>query len=138
MEKYYSKVKPDLLLHVIFRFDDFIETRTDILEPNNFLQCSALRMEEGKTFFPHKHIEKEISYDNKKTQESWVVMRGLVKCTFYDIDDTILAEPYLREGDASFTLHGGHTYTIMEDHTCVFEMKTGPYHGQQDDKEFII
>ena len=54
-----------------------------------------------------------------------------------DIDDKIIATPILEAGDASFTLEGGHTYEILEDNTIVYEYKTGPYEGQEFDKEFI-
>jgi hypothetical protein len=70
-------------------------------------------------------------------QESWIVIQGSVKCIFYDIDDTIIAEPILNVGDASFTLEGGHNYYILEDNTLVYEYKTGPYEGQKLDKTFI-
>ena len=56
----------------------------------------------------------------------------------YDIDNaTILATPILEQGDASFTLYGGHTYEILEEETIVYEYKTGPYEGQELDKRFI-
>ena len=58
MEKIYSKIKPELLLHVINRVSE-IEGRTEVIEENNFIQCATLRMEKGKTFPPHKHIEKK-------------------------------------------------------------------------------
>ena len=48
-----------------------------------------------------------------------------------------IAEPVLKPGDASFTLEGAHTYTILEDDTLVYEYKTGPYEGQAMDKTFI-
>ena len=60
-----------------------------------------------------------------------------VRCKFYDIDDKLIAEPILEPGDASFTLHGGHTYEILEEDTIVYEYKTGPYEGQTLDKVFI-
>ena len=53
------------------------------------------------------------------------------------IIEAIIAEPVLEPGDASFTLEGGHTYTILEDDTLVYEYKTGPYEGQELDKVFI-
>ena len=94
-------------------------------------------MAKDKTFPAHKHITKERYYDNQIAQESWVVIRGSVKCKLYDIDNTLIAEPILKPGDASFTLYGGHTYEILEDDTIVYEYKTGPYEGQKLDKEFI-
>lgn len=136
MEKIYSKVEPNKLLHIINRVSE-IEGRTDVVDSDNFIQCATLRMEKGKTFPPHKHIEKERTYTNQIAQESWIVVKGRVKCKFYDIDDTLITEPILGVGDASFTLHGGHTYEILEDDTIVYEYKTGPYEGQELDKVFI-
>lgn len=136
MQKIYSKVEPEKLLHIIVRKEDFKPGRQDIVEENQFIQCSILQMEEGKTFKPHKHIWKERTR-NVIAQESWIVVRGSVKCILYDIDDTVIAEPILYSGDASFTLEGGHNYYILEDDTFVYEYKTGPYEGQQLDKVFL-
>jgi len=136
MEKIYSKVEPDKLLHIINRLDD-ISGRDDVVPENNFIQCATLKMENGKTFPPHKHITKERHYQNQIAQESWIVIKGRVKCLLFDIDDTLIAEPILEAGDASFTLYGGHTYEILEDDTIVYEYKTGPYEGQKLDKVFI-
>jgi len=134
--KIYSKVNPDLLLHVINRLEDIVG-RNNIIPENNFIQCSTLKMENGKTFQPHKHIKKERTYKEQIAQESWIVVKGKVRCILYDIDDSIIATPVLNAGDASFTLYGGHTYEILEDDTIVYEYKTGPYEGQKLDKVFI-
>ena len=136
MEQIYSKVEPTKLLHIINRLQD-IQGRKEIIPEDNFIQCAALKMERGKTFPPHKHITKDRHYPEQIAQESWVVIRGSVKCILYDIDDTILTTPILKPGDASFTLYGGHTYEILEEDTIVYEYKTGPYEGQKLDKNFI-
>tara|TARA_R110002012_G_scaffold110498_2_gene254960 strand:+ start:3696 stop:4106 length:411 start_codon:yes stop_codon:yes gene_type:complete len=136
MEKIYSKIQPEKLLHIVKRASQTLG-RTDIVPPNNFIQCSLLVMEESKTFRPHRHITKERHYTEQIAQESWVVIRGRVKCLFYDIDNTLIASPTLEAGDASFTLYGGHTYEILEEGTMVYEYKTGPYEGQALDKEFL-
>lgn len=136
MEKIYSKVQPEKLLHLIVRKQDLTLGRQDLISEEHFIQCSALNMESGKTFKPHKHIWKERTR-NVIAQESWIVIQGSVKCIFYDLDDQILATPILYPGDASFTLEGGHNYEIQEDNTLVYEYKTGPYEGQALDKTFI-
>lgn len=136
MEKIYSKVQPNLLLHVINRVAE-IDGRTNVIDDEEFIQCATLRMEKGTTFKPHKHITKKRTYENQIAQESWVVIKGRVKCIFYDIDDEIISTPILGAGDASFTLYGGHTYEILEDDTIVYEYKTGPYEGQEMDKVFL-
>ena len=77
--------------------------------------------EDLKTF-----LTKQEEFKNKST-----------KTIICDIDGTLLVEPILDVGDCSVTLGGGHTYKILEDDTLVYEYKTGPYKGQQNDKEFI-
>lgn len=136
MEQIYSKIENGKLLHVINRLDE-ISNRSEVVPENNFIQCATLKMENGKTFRPHKHIIKDRHHIEQIAQESWVVIKGRVKCILYDIDDSIIATPILEPGDASFTLYGGHTYEILEDDTIVYEYKTGPYEGQKLDKTFI-
>ena len=136
MENIYSKVEENKILHIINRLSE-ITGRTEIVAPDNFIQCATLLMENGKTFPAHKHITKKRSYEAQIAQESWVVIRGSVKCKFYDLDGSLIAEPILYPGDASFTLYGGHTYEILEDNTVVYEYKTGPYEGQKLDKVFL-
>ena len=137
MEKIFSKVVPEKLLHIVTRKSEVMNGRQNIISENNFIQCSFLKLEEGTTFKPHKHIWKERT-QSIIAQESWVVLQGSVKCIFYDLDDTLLSEHILYAGDTSFTLEGGHNYLILEDDTIVYEYKTGPYEGQLFDKTFIL
>tara|TARA_R110002012_G_scaffold156060_2_gene316914 strand:+ start:280 stop:702 length:423 start_codon:yes stop_codon:yes gene_type:complete len=138
IEKIYSKLETDKLLHIIHRIEHAVDTpRNDLIESNNFIQCSFLKLKKDSTFKPHKHIFKKRKYENQIAQESWVIIRGKVKCIFYDLDDSIIAERILYQGDASFTLLGGHNYVSLEDDTIVYEYKTGPYEGQEHDKQFI-
>lgn len=134
MEKIYSKVQPGVLLHLINRLDE-IEGRTDVAPVEEFLQLATLKMHNGQTFKAHKHIT--LVKETNIAQESWIVIKGSVKCIFYDLDDTIIAEPILKPGDCSMTFRGGHNYLILEDDTIVYEYKTGPYLGQSLDKEFL-
>lgn len=138
IEKFYSKIEKNKLLHVVYRPTSNEENyREDIIQADNFIQCSYLRFPKNKTFKPHKHIMKKRSYNNQIAQESWVVIKGSVRCIFYDIDDKIIATPTLFPGDVSFTLYGGHNYEILESNTIVYEYKTGPYEGQSFDKVMI-
>ena len=136
MKKIYSRVEEGKLLHIINRYYE-IEGRTDVAPPNEFLQLATLKMEKGKTFRPHKHIWKPCPSAQVIAQESWVVIKGSVKCHLYDTDDQLLREEVIRQGDCSMTFAGGHTYTILEDDTVVYEYKTGPYQGVENDKVFL-
>jgi hypothetical protein len=134
MEKIYSKIKPTELLHLVNRLNE-IEGRTDVAPVEEFLQLATLKMKKGQTFKAHKHIT--LVKETNIAQESWIVIKGSVKCIFYDLDDSIIAEPILYPGDCSMTFRGGHNYLILEDDTIVYEYKTGPYLGQELDKVFL-
>jgi len=135
IEKIYSKIEPNKLLHLINRYED-IADRTNLCPHTEFLQLATLKMKKGTTFKPHKHIYKN-GPNSIIAQESWVVIDGSVKVYMYDIDDTIIHTPILYKGDCSITFYGGHTYEILEEGTVVYEYKTGPYYGLENDKEFI-
>jgi len=106
----------------------------DLVDTDQFIQCAALKMQSGKTFKAHRHILNQRAI--LITQESWVVISGCVKVMLYDLDNSILHEDVLEAGDISITLEGGHNYYFMQD-AVVYEFKTGPYLGQENDKSFI-
>ena len=135
-DRIYSKVEPGKLIHIVCRPNELSNTRTDIVEEEQYLQLAILNFNKGKTFRPHKHIYKPVP-KSAIAQESWVVMSGKVEVIFYDIDDTVVEKRILEAGDLSITLFGGHNYLILEDNTLVLEYKTGPYYGQASDKEFL-
>jgi hypothetical protein len=134
LEKIYSKIQPDTLLHIIYRLNE-INGRTNISPGEEFLQLASIEMQKGQTFRAHRHII--VEKVTNIAQESWLVIKGSVKCIFYDLDDTIIAEPILLPGDCSMTFRGGHNYLILENNTIVYEYKTGPYLGQELDKKFL-
>tara|TARA_R100000742_G_C4268838_1_gene87256 strand:- start:885 stop:1325 length:441 start_codon:yes stop_codon:yes gene_type:complete len=136
----YSKIDSERLLHQVWKKEAQRNKRTervDLVEPNQFIQCSALHLQKGKKFKPHRHIWKELNPSIHIAQESWFVVSGRVKAFFYDVDDTLLEEIILSSGDVSFTFEAGHTYEILENDTYVMEYKTGPYEGVERDKTFL-
>jgi cupin fold WbuC family metalloprotein len=137
MEKIYSKIEPDLLLHIIVSFQDFNTPFLEITETKNFLQSIAQRVNEGHEVAPHKHNLIDTHYIRKQQQEAWVVLSGMIKCTLYDIDDTIIHSFILTEKGVLYTLGGAHALLVLEDHTIILEFKCGPYEGQANDKTFL-
>jgi cupin fold WbuC family metalloprotein len=140
MKNIYSIVDKEILLAVIVPFRDFNKPRTEIVPASEFLQGAAIRVNDGDRFRPHKHIWKPFNphyFNEIKTQEAWLVLRGVIKVVIFDTNDKIIHTSILRKGDACFTIHGGHTYECIEDHTCLWEVKNGPYEGQAKDKIFI-
>jgi cupin fold WbuC family metalloprotein len=135
MNRIFSHTKPTLLLHIINK--EVTHDRKDISPNEEFLQASCFKMNNGKTFRPHKHIFKKVEERTVITQETWIIIKGRVKVYLYDIDDKIIHTDILTAGECTITFRGGHNYECLEDDTLVYEVKTGPYEGQERDKTFI-
>lgn len=136
MKRIYSQVD-GRLLHIITTGSDFDQSRKELIDADNFLQASLIRINEGDDFRPHYHIDKNVTFDKFKAQEAWVVLSGVVRVILYDIDNTELLQTDLGARCCMITLHGGHAFRCLEDFTFVIEFKTGPYLGQAKDKVFI-
>ncbi len=135
MEKIFSKLENDVLLHIIYRKEDIVSFRDNITPEEEYLQVASIKMQNGRTFKAHKHIHQERYTDI--AQESWVVIDGKIRAILYDLDDTIIATRTLNEGDCSITFRGGHNYECLKDNTIVYEYKTGPYQGVEKDKVLL-
>lgn len=136
MKHIYSKKEPGKLLHIINKLEDIVD-RKNVAPDYQFLQLATLRMKQGKTFKPHQHIWKPSPTEKIIAQESWVIIRGSVKVFMYDTDGKLLSTEIIGQGDCSMTFEGGHNYEILEDDTVVYEYKTGPYLGIENDKVFL-
>lgn len=131
----YSQKDPKQLLHIVNKFNPE-NSRQELVAPQNFLQVMSLSLKPGQMFPAHKHIWKDLESLASIAQESWVVVVGNIKVDYFDTDDTFLCSHNLRAGDATITLFGGHSYTVLEQ-SYVYEFKSGPYLGQDKDKVFI-
>ncbi len=143
IETFYSnklpKNHPEAILHILIKKEAFDEIggRKDVVNTKEFLQLALLKLKKDQTFKAHKHLQNQFFTDSKIAQESWVVLRGAVEVTYYDLDDTVLDKRIITAGDLSLTLRGGHNYVSLEEDTLVLEFKTGPYFGQDKDKVFV-
>ncbi len=122
------------VIHIVHRVRDIVgNQRNNICDDDKYLQVAAIPLYNNQTFIPHKHLPQQRTIE--ATHESWVVIRGVVKASFYDIDDKFLIDVILYTGDCSITFAGGHTYTCLEDNTLVYEYKNGPFNGSAMDKQ---
>ena len=138
IQKIYSRIKPELLIHQVIRslaFDD-AKFRINACEEDKWLQIAILNLDLNQTFKPHKHILRDIN-TKMRPAECWVVLSGKVKVFYWDIDDKPLDIKILESGDMTLTFEGGHTYESLECNTKVYEIKTPFYEGISKDKVFI-
>lgn len=132
--KIYSKLTNELML-VINKKTDISEERTDLCPDTEFLQVSTKRLNKPAIFKAHKHLYLE--RNTNITQEAWIVLEGKIRAFFYDLDNTLLYETDLISGDCAVVFKAGHSFEVIYDNTILYEIKNGPYFGQQKDKEFI-
>lgn len=137
MKKIYSKVNPSRLLHIIVSYDETTINRRDFTECGDPLQISSWIMPIDKLFKPHQHLHKEVPATRAITQEAIIVIAGMARAYYYDIDDTFLEHVDLTPGIMTITLAGGHAYKSFVVGTKVFEFKSGPYLGVDVDKRYI-
>jgi hypothetical protein len=135
MVKIYSNASPDKLILSLMRYKDMSEYRADLSPDEEFLQASGRKLKLGTKVPAHKHLQ--IDRTTSITQEAWVVLKGKVSGIFYDLDNTILYETILTDGDCIVLYRGGHSLEVLEEDTIFYEFKTGPYFGLEADKEKI-
>ena len=131
----YSKIDPSKLILSELKYSEISEYRSDLSPDEEFLQVSGRKLKLGTMVPAHKHLQ--IDRTTTITQEAWVVLKGKVKGIFYDLDNTILHESILTDGDCIVLYRGGHSLEVLEDNTMFYEFKTGPYFGIEEDKEKI-
>ncbi len=134
--KVYSNIEPEKLLHVICREDEESGERVNLIPDDNPLQASLhASCPKGHTFKgPHKHLPQR--RETNCTQESWVVIRGKLEVSMYDLDDSLIGKEVVGPGDFYVYLAGGHGLKVLEEGTTFYEIKNGPYQGQAKDKVF--
>jgi len=131
MKKIYSKVEPEKLLHVIFDASEPIESRADLTNPEQWLQVSVMNLPKGKKVNPHIHNPREqvASSAPAVTQECWIILRGEIKASLFDLDRNLLHEQKMPQGHLLVTFSGGHSLEC-EDGAVMVECKNGPYLGR--------
>jgi len=130
-----SQIEPNVMLHQIVKPKNSSPGRINVSPDDESLQVAHIGLKLNQTFKAHKHVIH--NRNMPMAQESWVVISGKVKVFHYDLDDKIINESILFPGDCTITYRGGHNYLALEDNTFVYEIKTGPYHGVENDKTFI-
>ena len=97
------------------------------------LQAQRMKYPAGKKFRIHHHILNPRTI--KRTQESFIVIRGRIAIDIYGNDAALIGTLEAGPGDAIFCYRGGHGVRIVED-AVVYEVKAGQFSYVSEDKEF--
>jgi hypothetical protein len=102
--------------------------------PDEFSQqLGFMRHPAGKAIEPHVH--RPITRTVHFTKEVLILRKGRLRIDFYANEGQYLESCILNAGDIVLLSEGGHGFRVIED-VEMFEVKQGPYAGDQD-KEHI-
>ena len=131
--KIYSKIVTNKLILSVLKFNEISEKRQDISPDDEFLQVSAVKLK--KNFHVKSHKHKKLKRESDITQETWIILKGKIFGKFYDLDNKFLYEDTFTSGDCVTIYRGGHEFIVLDDNTYFFEIKNGPYYGNEKDRE---
>jgi len=123
----------DQILAIIIKHD-YSSNGLTFFTPDDFSQQLAyMNHPKGKTIKPHVHniVKREVLY----TKEVLIIKKGKVRTDFYTDDKKYICSRTLETGDIILLAAGGHGFEMLED-TEMFEVKQGPYAGENDKIRF--
>jgi mannose-6-phosphate isomerase-like protein (cupin superfamily) len=96
-------------------------------------QLAYMKHPKGKQIQPHVHnpVPREVKY----TQEVLFIKSGKLKVNFYSEKQEYLENRILETGDVILLIKGGHGFEVLEE-LEMFEVKQGPYVGEEDKTRF--
>ena len=131
IERIYNKLE---VLAIIVR-RDFNDSGINFFTPNDYSQQLAyMSHPAGKEIQPHIHkkVQREVHF----TQETLFIRKGKLKVDFYTDEQEFLESRILEAGDVILLIKGGHGFKVLED-LEMFEVKQGPYAGDEDKIKFV-
>ena len=101
--------------------------------PQLYHQLAYMKHPAGREIPPHVHnpVPREVL----NTQEVLFIRAGKLRVDFYDDDRSYLQSRVLEAGDIILLTGGGHGFEVLED-LEMFEVKQGPYVGEQEKTKF--
>lgn len=115
--------------------DSFSAPGITFCTPDDFSQQLAfMKHSAGKIIDPHIHniVKREVLY----TKEVLVIKSGKLKVDFYTDKKQYVSSIILDSGDVILLASGGHGFEVLED-IEMFEIKQGPYAGDNDKTRFV-
>jgi mannose-6-phosphate isomerase-like protein (cupin superfamily) len=113
---------------------EYAEPGIHFFTPGAFSQqLGFMRHPAGKVIEAHVHkpVTRTVAY----TQETLFIRRGRLRVDFFDKQQTYLESRELKGGDVILLIQGGHGFEVLED-LEMFEVKQGPYAGDEDKTRF--
>jgi hypothetical protein len=88
----------------------------------------------GKIIAPHVHnpVKREVHF----TKEVLVLKKGKMSVDFFTNEQQYIKSRIIESGDVILLSEGGHGFEVLEE-IEMFEIKQGPYAGEEDKVRFV-
>ena len=127
-------IKSDGTLLAIIVSQHYAPAGISFFTPNELSQQLAyMHHPVGKIIEPHIHTP--AAREVLLTQETLFIKRGKLRVDFFNDQQNYLESRILQAGDVILLIQGGHGFEVMEE-LEMFEVKQGPYAGDQDKTRF--
>ena len=78
----------------------------------NFYKSLCWASKKKKIINSHRHLKHDKLITRRPIQESWILIKGKAKITYYDNNKKVLKSFIMSPGDISITFSGGHKLEI--------------------------
>lgn len=123
----------DITLALIIK-SNYDKDGVSFITPDDYSQQLAyMHHQKGHVILPHVHneVKREVLY----TKEVLVIKKGKLRCDFYTDEKEYACSEVIESGDVILLANGGHGFECLEE-TEMFEIKQGPYAGDNDKTRF--
>lgn len=113
----------------------FSEPGITFFTPDDFSQQLAfMKHPAGKQIQPHTHTH--LKREVLNTKEVLVIRSGRLRVDLYSESQEYISSEVFEAGDVVLLASGGHGFEVLED-VEMFEVKQGPYTGENDKIRFV-
>ena len=122
-------------LAVILNIQDYVNhaEKRFYSKPEDSIQVGSLFFDQYSEVPAHLHKPKT---NSRTPMEVLLVLYGSPTAEIYDADKKQIAIVELSAGDVLIQKSGGHGFQFLHK-AMMLEIKSGPYHGKESDKEMI-
>jgi len=113
---------------------DYDKKGISFFTPDDYSQQLAyMHHPEGYEIQAHAH--NEVKREILMTKEVLIIRKGKLRCDFYSDRREYIKSIVVTDGDVLLLASGGHGFTCIEE-TEMYEIKQGPYAGDNDKTRF--
>ena len=106
-----------------------------LTDDQSILQVGYMHHPKNHKIKPHRHqAYKRVT---SGTQEVLFIKKGKVLAKFYDLENKLVENITVSEGDALVLLSGAHSFEVLET-AEIIEVKNGPFAGEKDKIRFEV